>query len=79
MVGAFGVICYLGSIMSAIKNAVHSIEESNFVIVVIGCVIAYFFQGLFNIEQTNTTTIFWILFACCEAMYRQNIIKKQEN
>ena len=77
MIGMFGVICYLGVIICAIKKGFSIIKENDIVLVLLGCVIAYFAQGLFNIEQTNTTPIFWLMLSLCQGMYRQYIIKKK--
>ena len=74
--GIFGVICYLGSIIFCIKHVVTCFKENRHILVFGGIIIAYFSQGIFNIDQTNTTTIFWIILACGEAMYRQYILKK---
>ena len=52
------------------------VKKNEYALVFAGIVIAYFLQGIFNIDQTNTTTIFWIILACGEAMYRQYILKK---
>lgn len=76
--GFFGVICYLGVIIGAIKNGFMAFKENKFAIVFVGCVIAYFAQGIFNIEQANTTTIFWLMLACCGAVYRKSVMKKEE-
>lgn len=74
--GVLGVVCYLGNFVFSIKHAFLCIKENEYALVC-GCiVIAYFAQGIFNIEQTITTTIFWIVLACCEAMYRKNVLKK---
>lgn len=76
--GIFGVICYLGAIFGAVKHGFRAFKENQFAIVFVGCVIAYFAQGLFNIEQTNTTTIFWLMLAFCEATYRKSVMKKED-
>ena len=78
MLGGFGVLCYVGVIFSSIKHGFKSIRKNEVAIVFVGCVIAYFAQGFFNIEQTNTTPIFWLMVACCEATYRKNVMKKEE-
>ena len=77
--GLFGTICYLGTLISAVKHAFMAVNEDENAVVFVGCVIAYFAQGFFNIEQTNTTTIFWLMIACCEAVYRKNVMKKEDN
>lgn len=74
--GLFGVVCYLGILISLIKHGWDAFRESKYAIVFGVVVIAYFAQGLFNIDQTNTTTIYWLMIACCEAMYRKNVMKK---
>lgn len=76
--GLFGIICYLGTLMSVVKHAFMAFKEDKNAIVFVGCVIAYFAQGVFNIEQTNTTTIFWLMLACCETVYRKSVMKKEE-
>lgn len=75
IIGLFGVVCYLGTLVTGIKHCLKIILEHKYVLVFAGVVIAYFAQGIFNIEQTNTTTIFWIMIACCEAMYRKVALK----
>lgn len=77
MTGFFGVVCYLGAIISSVKHGILVIKENTIVLVLVGCVIAYFAQGLFNIEQTNTTPIFWLMLSLCQGMYQQYIIKKK--
>lgn len=77
MVGLFGVVCYLGILVSVVKNTIRSWKNSKMILVFGLIVVSYFVQGLFNIDQTNTTTIFWIIVACCEAMYRQETMKKE--
>lgn len=77
MLGMLGVICYLGAIICAIKQGFSIIKENDIVLVLVGCVIAYFAQGLFNIEQTNTTPIFWLMLSLCQGIYQQYIIKKK--
>lgn len=76
-IGAFGVVWYLGAIINTIKHGFKAFMKNEYAIVFIGCVIAYFAQGFFNIEQTNTTTIFWLLVACSEAAYRKSVMKKE--
>lgn len=77
MTGLLGVICYLGTVGCSIKHAFQTLKENESVIVFAGIVIAYFAQGLFNIEQAITTPVFWLMVACCEAMYRRSIVKKE--
>lgn len=77
MVGLFGLICYLGILVSVIKHTISSWKKNKLILVFGLIIVAYFLQGLFNIDQTNTTTIFWIIVACCEAMYRQETMKKE--
>lgn len=77
MTGIFGVVCYLGVIISTLKHGFLMIKENAIVLVLVGCVIAYFAQGIFNIEQTNTTPIFWLMLSLCQGMYQQYIIKKK--
>lgn len=77
MGGLFGAICYLGILVSEIKKGLSMVKKSPMMMVFTGCVIAYFAQGLFNIEQSNTTTIFWVLLACMEAIDRQYAVKKE--
>ncbi len=76
--GLLGAVCYLGAVLSVIKKGLKLVKENPEVLVFAGCVIAYFAQGLFNIEQSNTTTIFWALLACVEAMYRQHRDENQK-
>lgn len=76
--GLFGAVCYLGVVISEIRNGLKAFRENPYVLVFLGCIIAYFAQGLFNIEQSNTTTVFWLLLACCEGMYRQWVIKRKQ-
>lgn len=77
--GIVGVICYIGSMICFIKHSFKALSQNTYVVFIIGCVISYLAQGFFNIDQTNTTTIFWLMFALGEAVFRQNIIKKEEN
>lgn len=79
IIGLFGVVCYIGVFINIIKHTFQSLIENKLALVFGSIVIAYFAQGLFNIEQTNTTTVFWLMIACCEALYRQNIKKKDTN
>lgn len=76
--GLYGVICYLGVLIVTIKHGFLAFKENKYAIVFTGCVTAYFAQGLFNIEQTNTTTIFWLMLAFCEATYRKSVMKKED-
>lgn len=75
-VGIFGVVCYLGIVICSVKHVFQTIKENKFALVFGGIAIAYFAQGVFNIEQAITTPVFWLVVACCEAMYRQYIVKK---
>lgn len=75
--GMFGVVCYLGAFASVVKHAFIAFKENIYSVVFVGGGIAYFAQGFFNIEQTNTTTIFWLMVACCEAVYRNSVMKKE--
>ena len=75
--GLLGAACCLGVLISIIKHNLIALSENKYVLVFGGCAIAYFAQGLFNIDQTNTTTIYWLMVACCEAMYRQSVMKKE--
>lgn len=69
--GIVGVICYLGTIIVIVKHGIETIKNNGLALVTTGCIVAYFAQGLFNIEQTNTTPIFWLFIALTEALYRQ--------
>lgn len=73
--GLFGMICYLGTIVCSIKHAFQGIRKNQLTLIFGGIVIAYFVQGLFNIDQAITTPVFWLMVAFCEAMYRQNVMK----
>lgn len=77
MVGLFGIICYLGILVSVIKRTISSWKKNKLILVLGLIIVAYFLQGLFNIDQTNTTTIFWTIVACCEAVYRQETMKRE--
>lgn len=74
--GFSGVVCYLGIIIFAVKHALSVIKENKNALVFGLVVVAYFAQGIFNIDQTTTTTVFWLMIGCCEAMYRENVVKK---
>ena len=65
------MVCYLGTLICAIKHAFSAIKENMHALIFVIIVIAYFAQGIFNIDQTTTTTVFWLMVACCEAMYRK--------
>lgn len=71
--GVVGVTCYLGTVIVVIKHGITAIKNNGLALVTTGCIVAYFAQGLFNIEQTNTTPIFWLFIALTEALYRQYI------
>lgn len=75
--GLLGVVCYLGTVICSIKHAFQTLKENESALIYGGIVIAYFAQGLFNIDQAITTPVFWLMVACCEAMYRRNILKKE--
>lgn len=74
--GLFGVVCYLGAIICSIKHAFAVLKENKYALIFGGIVIAYFSQGLFNIEQAITTPVFWLILACCEAIYRQSKVEQ---
>lgn len=76
IIGFSGVVCYLGTIIFAVKHAYSAIKEKKNALVYALIVVAYFAQGIFNIDQTTTTTVFWLMIGCCEAMYRENVVKK---
>lgn len=76
IIGFCGVVCYLGTIIFAVKHVYSAIKENKKALVFGLIVVAYFAQGIFNIDQTTTTTVFWLMIACCEAMYRETIVKK---
>lgn len=75
--GLLGVVCYLGTVVCSIKHAFQTLKDNESALIFGGIVIAYFAQGLFNIDQAITTPVFWLMVACCEAMYRRNILKKE--
>lgn len=69
--GLFGAVCYLGTVIMVIKHGIATIKINKLALVTTGCVVAYFAQGLFNIEQVITTPVFWLFVALTEALYRQ--------
>lgn len=71
-VGVLGVICYLGIICSIIKKGFRVIKNNFHGIVFFGIIISYFVQSCFNIEQTNTTPVFWLMIAMLETMHRNS-------
>ncbi len=75
--GLFGVVCHIGVLISVIKHSFITLKENKYVILFVGGALAYFAQGIFNIDQTNTTTVYWLMLSCCEAMYRQSVMKKE--
>lgn len=75
--GLICVVCYLGIIFFSIKRGFMLLKENMLILVGLMVIIAYFIQGLFNIDQTNTTTIFWLFIALGEAMCRQTVGIKQ--
>lgn len=76
--GIFGVAAYLGTAFMVIKHGIATLKDNKLSLVVTGVIVAYFAQGLFNIEQTNTTTIFWLFIALAEAIYRQYVMKEEK-
>lgn len=74
--GVLCVICYIGTIVSSICRTWKHMEENKLTIVGLAVVLGYVAQGFFNIEQTNTTTIFWLFIALSEAMCRQKVKNK---
>ena len=77
MCGIFGAVCYVGAVITTIIAGIRKAHWDKNILVVIIIVISYFAQGLFNIEQTNTTTIFWLFIALAQAMCRQSVINKR--
>lgn len=78
-IGLVGAVCYLGCIATFVKKFFVIIKRTPSMLF-LGCIVcAYFGQGFFNIEQTNTTPIFWLMLALGEAVYRQNKLKKDTN
>ena len=69
--GIAGAICYIGIVFSSIKDMLKVTRIDKKVLVIGGCIIGYFAQGIFNIEQTNTTPIFWLFIALISAMCKQ--------
>lgn len=76
--GILGVSCYAGILINVIKHGTKVFGKNKFEIIFVGCIVAYFSQALFNIDQTNTTTIYWLMIACCEAVYRKSVMKKED-
>ena len=76
IVGFCGVVCYMGAFICTVKHTFQNLKEGKHGLVYGLIVIAYFAQGIFNIDQTTTTTIFWLMMACSEGVYRQSVVKK---
>lgn len=69
--GILGATCYIGTVVVVIKHGIAAIKNNKLALVTTGCIMAYFAQGLFNIEQVITTPVFWLFVAITEAIYRQ--------
>lgn len=59
-IGALGLICYLGIVITSLKKCVRWKDK-----VLAAVVITYVFQSLVNINQVITTPMFFIILAMC--------------
>ena len=66
--GVFGLICYLGIFISALKEGFKQMKNNEILFTVIMAVICYMFQAIVNIAIPITTPIFFTFMYMCVAM-----------
>lgn len=74
--GIFGVLCYLGLVINSFISGFKLVKKNVWTLLPLCVVLAYFTQGIFNIDQTITTVFFWLGIAIIEAMNRNNKLLK---
>ena len=73
--GAFGLITYVGLIITSIRNCVKTWKDEPVMLAVLMLIVSYITQAFVNVEQPITTP-FLFLFVAIAAGIRRNSLKK---
>ena len=77
--GLFGLVSYLGLLISSIGNCLKGMKEDKSFLPVAACIIAYAAQAFFNVEQPVTTPFLFVFLALAAGMRRRIKQTYQEN
>ena len=73
--GAFGLITYVGLIITSIRNCVKTWKDEPVMLAILMLIVSYITQAFVNVEQPITTP-FLFLFVAIAAGIRRNSLKK---